>query len=299
MAYFDYDREPFRYRAWPRALRPDNWREKYLEYVNAKVLDLVRAFRPDVFLCVKGVQLRPDTIRAIGRTGVRTVGYWTDDPLDHDRSLVNAASYDEYFTNDVSSVPRYRQEGIVRIRHLQLAADADIFHPLPAARPTMDLAFVGTHSPRRQSIVVGLQNFDTHVYGSAAWRQAPIPHSRVHGGAFGSRTNEIFNQARINLNVHTWFGHGSAMNLRLFEVPASGGFLLTDWVAEIDGAYRQDEHLVCWRTVEDLRTKAAYYLAHADERREIAALGHQHFLRHHSYDVRARQLLDDLSANRS
>jgi spore maturation protein CgeB len=294
VAYFDYDREPLTYRVLPRALRPPNWRERYVEYVNARALDLVRACRPDVFLCVKGVQLWPDTIRAIGRAGVRTVGYWTDDPLDHDRSLVNAATYDDYFTNDASSVQRYRSGGIARIRHLQLAADAEIFHPLSTPQSAVDVAFVGTHSPRRESIVVGLQNFDTHVYGSAAWRTAQIHHSRVHGGAFGARTNEIFNRARVNLNVHTWFGQGSAMNLRLFEVPAAGGFLLTDWVAEIDGAYRQNEHVVCWRTAEELRAKVAYYLAHADERREIAALGHQYFLRHHSYDVRARQLLDDL-----
>jgi spore maturation protein CgeB len=57
------------------------------------------------------------------------------------------------------------------------------------------------------------------------------------------------------------------MNLRLFEVPAARGFLLTDWVAEIDGAYRQNEHVVCWRTLDELRSKIAYYLAHEDERR--------------------------------
>jgi len=294
VVYFDYDREPVLYRALPRGLRPRNWRQRYIEYVNNQVVECVREFRPDIFFCVKGVQLRPDTIRAIGRAGATTVGYWIDDPLDHARSLVNAASYHRYFTNDASSVPRYRSEGITEIRHLQGGADPENFHPLPAARSVVDVAFVGTHSPRRESVVVELQNFETHVYGSAAWRQSPIDKVRVHPGAFGPKTNEVFNSARINLNVHTWFGQGSAMNLRLFEVPASGGFLLTDWVAEVDGAYRQDEHLVCWRTVEELRAKVAYYLAHEDERCEIAARGYEHFLQHHSYAARARELLDHL-----
>ena len=84
------------------------------------------------------------------------------------------------------------------------------------------------------------------------------------------------------------------MNLRLFEVPASRGFLLTDWVAEIDDAYRPDEHLVCWWTPDELRAKVEYYLAHAAERREIAARGHEHFLRHHTYAARAVELLDHL-----
>ena len=125
--------------------------------------------------------------------------------------------------------------------------------------------------------------------------RSPIDRSRVHPGAFGPRTNEVYNRARINLNVHRWFGQGSAMNLRLFEVPAARGFLLTDWVEEIDGAYRPDEQVVCWRTTSELRAKVAYYLAHEDERREIAARGHEHFLRHHTYAVRARGLLDQLA----
>ena len=294
VVYFDYDREPFLYRAMRRLLRHPNWRQRYLEYVNTEALDCVRAVRPDIFPCVKGVQLWPDTIRTIGRAGVTTVGYWTDDPLDHARSLVNAASYHRYFTNDASSVPRYRSEGITEIRHLQLGADPTNFHPLPLTRSVADVVFVGTHSPHRERVVVALQNVDTHVYGSAAWRRSPIDKARVHPGAFGAKTNEIFNAARINLNMHTWVGQGSAMNLRLFEVPASGGFLLTDWVAEIDGAYRPDKQLVCWRTVEELRAKVTYYLAHDDERREIAARGREHFLQHHTYAARARELLDHL-----
>ena len=294
VAYFDYDREPVLYRVLPRVLRVENWRQKYIEYVNTQVLDFVKDIRPDIFLCVKGVQFRADTIRAIGRAGVTTVGYWTDDPLDHARSLVNAGSYDYYFTNDASSVQRYRNEGITQTRHLQLAADPEKFYPLPRAESVAEVVFVGTHSPRRESVVVGLQDFDTHVYGSAAWNKARIDRSRIHPGVFGAQTNEVFNRARINLNIHTWFGQGSAMNLRLFEVPASGGFLLTDWVAEIDAAYRENEHLVCWRTVEDLREKVVHYLAREDERREIAARGREHFLRHHSYAARARELLGHL-----
>ena len=140
------------------------------------------AARPDVFLCVKGVQLRPETIRAIGRRGVTTAGYWIDDPLDHARSLVNAGSYHSYFTNDAASIERYRSEGITSIRHLRSAADPEVFFPLPGARKTVDVAFVGTHSPGRERAVARLQEFDTHVYGSAAWRAAPIDQSRVHPG---------------------------------------------------------------------------------------------------------------------
>ena len=54
VTYFDYDREPvlhqlwpraLRTRQWPRALTDRKWRQRYLDHVNAKVLDAVRGAR--------------------------------------------------------------------------------------------------------------------------------------------------------------------------------------------------------------------------------------------------------------
>ena len=46
VTFFDYDTEPLLYRVWPRTLRVGDWRQRYLDYVNARVLDAVRAARP-------------------------------------------------------------------------------------------------------------------------------------------------------------------------------------------------------------------------------------------------------------
>lgn len=294
VTYFDYDRKPLFQRLLPRILRSREWERQYLNYVNESVLDLAQRVKPDFFLCVKGVQFYPETICAIGAMGVVTIGYWIDDPLDHSRSLVNAPAYQYYFTNDASSVECYRNAGIPRIYHLPSAADTQMFYPLPGVSPLADVVFVGTHSPYRESIITQLQDFDLRVYGPG-WHKASLKRSCIYPEAFGAQTNEIFNRAKINLNIHNWFGQGSAMNLRLFEVPAAGGFLLTDWVAEIDEAYRENEHLACWRSIDELREKIAYYLLHEGERRAIASNGHKHFLRHHSYKARIDLLLSRLA----
>jgi spore maturation protein CgeB len=295
---FDYDDGPFWLRAVPRRLRDDGWRRRWLDAVNHRVLRAAREARPDVFLCVKGVQFRPETIRTIASAGVTTVGYWIDDPLDHERSLANAPSYDFYFTNDSASVERYRSEGVRRVHHLASSADTGSFHPLPGTVPDADVSFVGTWSPHRQSVLAPLQDLDLRVYGPG-WHKSSLRRSCIHPEMFGAKTNEVFNRSRINLNIHNWFGRGAAMNLRLFEVPASGAFLLTDWIAEVDGAYTEGQHLECWRTPAELREKIAYYLAHEAERSEIARRGRQHFLNHHTYAARVRQVLERLDAERA
>jgi spore maturation protein CgeB len=114
---------------------------------------------------------------------------------------------------------------------------------------------------------------------------------RTYPEAFGDRTNEIYNRARINLNIHTWVGRGGALNLRPFEVPAAGAFLLTDWVEEIDRHYVEGQHLAYYRSVEDLKSKLAYFLARPSECEAVAHAGRTQFLSNDLYTTRAQRIL--------
>jgi len=295
VSYFDYDARSWLQRLTPKALRCSGFPARQDERVNREVLKTVQRLKPDVFLCVKGLQFSPETIHRIGDAGTVTAGYWIDDPLDHARSLINAPAYRYYFTNDRDSVARYQTAGITNICHLPSSASTATFFPLPAQQPLADLTFIGTHSPYRESILMQLQDFDLRVYGPG-WGKSALDKDKIYPEAFGTATNEMFNRSRINLNIHNWFGQGSAMNLRLFEVPAAGGFLLTDWVDEIEGAYEDGRHIACWRSVVELRDKIAYYLGHETERLTIAQAGREHFRRHHSYATQARLLLETISA---
>ena len=280
---------------WPRTLRAGDWRQRYLDYVNARVLDAVRAARPDIFLCVKGVQLRPETIRAIGRLGVTTAGYWIDDPLDHARSLVNAPSYDRYFTNDAASVERYRREGITRIGHLQSAADPEVFFPLPDVRDTADVVFVGTHSPERRERAggpPGVRHARLRERSVARGPDRPVARaSRRFRGSDERGVQPRADQSECAPVVWTRDRHEppALRGAGVARVPAHG----------LGGGDRRRlsagraRGLLAERWGE-LREKVAYYLAHEDERRAIAARGHEHFLRHHTYAVRARELLEHL-----
>jgi spore maturation protein CgeB len=288
--FFDYDDRPPLMQITPRVLRGQDWPARQRDYVNRRLLDRARAFRPDVFLAVKALQIHPETVGELAAMGIRTVGYWIDDPIQSDRSLALAPAYQHYFTNDASSLARYRDAGLVHVHHLPSSADTRMFRPLANVRPFADVIFVGTRTDRREEILGRLQDFDMRVYGPG-WRKSSLRRSCVYPEAFGSLTNRVYNSARINLNIHAWFGHGSAMNLRLFEVPAAGAFLLTDWVAEIDAAYVDGEHLACWRDLGELREKIAYYLAHEAERRRIARQGREHFLRNHAYTTRVETVL--------
>lgn len=292
--YLDYDRRPLSLALMPKPLRKaGGYAAKLAAAQNRALTHAVRRERPQLVFVVKGFALEPGTRAAIAECGARLAGYWIDDPLDHERGARLAASCDAFFTNDRASVARYRDRGIAAIWHLPSSASTTLFRPLGVGRD-FKIAFVGTRTPPREALLAELREFPIELFGPG-WTKSPLGGKiRTHPAAFAEAANRIYNRAEINLNVHNWTGVGSAVNLRLFEVPAAGAFLLTDWVDEISDCYVEGEHLVCFRGLTDLKEKLERFLHRADERERIARAGREHFLAHHAYEVRARQVLERL-----
>lgn len=290
VAYYDYDERPLSLRLVPKALRGEGYQCRVGEAQNAALRRAVRNERPRMVFVVKGFLLEQETLQEIRSAGALLAGMWVDDPLDHARALERAPHHDLYFTNDAATVESYHRHGIARAHHLLASADTSLFHPLGVARD-LPIALVGTRTDLRERIVRQLADLPLHVFGPG-WTKIRIEgRVRLNPPAFGARTNEIYNRAQINLNIHNWLGRAGAMNLRLFEVPAAGAFLLTDPVDEIREHFVEDEHLACWRGMDELRAKVEHFLARPADCERIARAGREHFLAHHSYKVRAQRVL--------
>jgi spore maturation protein CgeB len=266
-------------------MRGDWYDPKRDGYVNEGLFEMIRRHRPRVVFCVKARCIRQDTLERIRRAGIRTAGYWIDDPLLFEESMKNALYYDLYFTNDKSSVEAYRSRG-VEVLHLPSAASPQHFFPM-RVRKRYDVSFVGTCSGGRQERLAVIRSSTVDTFGPG-WRKKAPYGVRSHREVFGDRTNRVYNESRINLNLHTWFGVGSAMNLRLFEVPLAGQFLLTDWISEIDGEFEPGRHIEIWRTPEELDDKIRFYLAKPESAERIGAAGREHVLSRHTYRNRVQ-----------
>lgn len=102
---------------------------------------------------------------------------------------------------------------------------------------------------------------------------------------------EIYAQSLINLNISL----NGDLNLRIFEVLSSGGFLLTDMLSPESGLnllFRDGEHLVCFRDEKDLLDKIKYFLRHPDEAKEIARNGYEEYRRNHTPEKKISELMN-------
>lgn len=94
----------------------------------------------------------------------------------------------------------------------------------------------------------------------------------------------VFAGSKINLNISLRSIH-SGIPLRVLDIMACGGFVLSNWQPEIAEYFEEGVEIVTFDSLEDCLDKAAYYLSHEEERRQIAANGRDKVREKFSYAV--------------
>ena len=107
---------------------------------------------------------------------------------------------------------------------------------------------------------------------------------------------KVFQNSRINMNF-TIRNIRSGIPLRIWDVLACGGFILTNFQAEFLSFFENGRDIVWFDSVNDMLRKADYYLEHEDERLSIARLGQEKALREHTYEQRLSRILETVSAS--
>lgn len=116
----------------------------------------------------------------------------------------------------------------------------------------------------------------------------------IHNRGFAKTLEEmpiIFNQSKINLNI-TAKSIRSGLSLRVFDVLGCGGFLITNFQAELPEFFNIGKDLETYSSMEELCDKTEYYLKHDSAREAIARNGFNKIEKFHTYDTRIIEMLE-------
>ena len=100
----------------------------------------------------------------------------------------------------------------------------------------------------------------------------------------------VFRQSEINLNI-TLRNIKTGIPLRIWDILAAGGFVLTNFQAELPEFFEQGKHLVWYDSHSDMMDKIDYYLEHKEEREEIAKEGNLLVQKEHTMQKRVEEIL--------
>ena len=206
-----------------------------------------------------------------------------------------ARQIDLIFMKERGDFDRYAREG-VRCVYLDQACDIDEGPVEPPADATInDISFFGSLTPPRAHSLL-LLNRDRrvviHAQRGRPWQRLGLD---VRPAVYGTDFAVAIASSRIVYGESVTLTVDGYWSDRLFRTLGRKGFLLTRYTLGLEQVFENHKHLVWAQTDEELTTQAARYLADADARQRIREAGFRHVRAHHTYDHRARELLQTLS----
>ncbi len=148
----------------------------------------------------------------------------------------------------------------------------------------------------RKQIIQAILPLNPWLYGDQDWKRLITKKGGVYKGRINNRIDlpVLYSNSAINLNI-TVPQLRDSFSHRAFEIPACGGFLLSDYRPEAESFFDLDSEIVCFKTLGELSDKANYYLRHPEERQRIAENGRKRVLAEHTYTHRLKKMIEYLN----
>jgi spore maturation protein CgeB len=270
--------------------------------MNKKLLDLVKGQHFDIILLFKGEDLFPETIRKIKENSNAIIASWmADDPFAFDNIKRSLSHYDYYFIWDSWYLAPLRNAGVKHAIHLPAYTIPEVYKKVRLTeaekrRFGSDLAFVGTWRSDRENVLSHLLDFNIKIYGDGWLNKSNLPKRYLNQEVSIYQINTIYNASKIILNIHHQWGKNDA-NFRTFEALGAGAFLIDERKKDIVSMFEENEEIVLYEGIDELREKIGYFLDHEEERISIAGRGSAKVNREHTLTARYKKLFESIESH--
>jgi glycosyltransferase involved in cell wall biosynthesis len=266
------------------------------------LLDTARTVRPDLVFILEGRYVFPRTVRELQRVAGSVVFFNADSPFaDNPNSRPEhppaAREADRFFIWSRRLARRLEETGVSPVHYLPFGWDPKWFPPAePSPDPEHEVVFVGNWDRYRERWLEPVaRRFDLKIWGAPYWKTRPrsgsaLPSCWQGGRLPGPEAAEVIANARVCLNVLREQNLPDGTNMRTFEVPGCGGFLLSTRTPGAEDIFPDGEAGAYFDDRDEMLDKIDDYLTHDDERRAIAAAAHD-VVANHRYLHRARDII--------
>lgn len=137
--------------------------------------------------------------------------------------------------------------------------------------------------------------FGPLIAGDIGWRitfkNSDFPWTYHPELNYYSELPQFYPRFRINFNCTSKQMKG-AVNQRIFDVPATGSFVLTDWRAQMEQLFEPGKEIAFYKDPDEIPELVSRYLRYPGERKAIALAARQRILKEHTYVHRMKTLIN-------
>jgi spore maturation protein CgeB len=268
-------------------------------YLNTKLVEFCEKNKPDGVFFIHGICYSDETITKIT---CPKIGWLVDPELNADRLRLFTSKMDWYFSYSQKAIKIVNQFGFSNTSFLPHAVDHRQFYIIPNQPKSIDLCFVGKHSVHREKYILAALELTkcVHIYGSR-WRtpalSKPALLRSIKGTeCFGEKLNTLYNSAKIVLSIiakpQGSNNLQSGINMRPYEILASGSLLLSDKYEELNSGLVDKKNIVLFDTLDQFKATLARLLKNDSLIESISSSGNQFIQGRFSYDQMAQKIIE-------
>ena len=276
--------------------------------MNEMLIKKIELTKPDlVFTYLIKNEIETNTLKIIKEQKItKTLVYFGDDEWRYENfSSVYAPYFDYIVTTDPDSIEKYRKINCLYVLYQRTGANHRVFKKKNCEKD-IKCSYVGAARLDRVKFINKLrkQKIDIKCWGTGwnvSFFERVINKIGIGRNIFEKKYAktrlsfeemcDIFNRSKINLCTSESFrGDIKQIKARVFEVTASGGFLLCEHVKGIEDFFILDEEIVCYNSFDDLISKIGYYLENDEERNKIALNGYKRTLSQNTAEIRLKEI---------
>lgn len=290
----------------------------YIEKPFELLMGLLKTFKPDLVLILKGTGIQEEWIEAIKREDILTLLWYPDiDQTLPEWVIPIARKVDYFFIVADGWIGDWKKAGIKHIACLSQGFEpAFYFHS--GIKQTekeiyeSDITFIGNidstkqYLARRYSLLrIIKEGYQLKWWGPRLGRKPiniPVIFSKL-GRSYGGRSvyfqdfAKIVQCTKIFIALDTFPHIRNAISVRMYTAIGCGAFYLCQYVEGIEDVFIPDKEIVTFRDDEEMIDKIRYYLPREDVRKEIAMNGQRRVLAEYTYRHRLNEMMNSLSRN--
>ncbi|QWE22875.1 glycosyltransferase [Polynucleobacter sp. AP-Jannik-300A-C4] len=267
-------------------------------YLNTELVKFYKKNNPDYVFFIHGIHYSESTLTQINAPKIA----WLVDPVqDPKRLALFSKNLDWYFSYSKFAIRILQELGFKNTSYLPHAVDHNEFRHIPDTKKPIDISFVGKHSVHREKFILAALEVTSKVslYGSrwvAPALSKPSLLKAIKGiECYGEKLNNLYNSSKVVLSIiakpENALEAQSGINMRPYEILASGSILCSDNYDELHPELINNENLILFNNVDEFKQSLSQLLKDKHKIENIAASGRRFIESRFSYDEMAKTIL--------
>lgn len=277
-----------------------------IKTINNELIGIANKFCPDVIWIFKGMQIMPETLRALHDTGIFLVNYNPDNPFiftgkGSGNEFISGSLkyYDLHFTYNMEIKQMLEENLKAPVCYLPFGFDIpeSLYERANILDEKVKVCFLGNPDKVRADFLLGIakNGIELDVYGNNWSAFLSHPRVTVYPPVYNDELWLTLRRYRVQLNlmrVHNLDSH----NMRTFEVPAIGGIELAPRTKEHEQFFTDGANIFFFDDIADCALKAKKILSMSlDEANQIRRSAREtSIIQGYSYRDRSKTVVSEI-----